>query len=123
MKSSEITVRFNDVDEFIKELKADKRRIYRRLVRVTTNYETINHTMIYNISVFASYVTNGIIVFLNAKCGEIWRMPDSDTDKATYSRRDSFYRDIEAACAICKLKSTGGVYEFDGHKKQQAVRW
>jgi hypothetical protein len=116
---SNIAVRYNDTGEFLEELSSLKtKNIHGRLVRMTTQYRTNPRNSTRQVSVLSSFITSAeTIIYLEADCGTESPIGMDEINKKVFAKRDSFYRDIQAACAVKKLKISGGVHEFNGITK------
>lgn len=103
------TVIFHDVDEFLKELEKDAKRVERSIVRMTSRYKSVMNLPISTLEVVAYYVLDGSLVSLTAYCGDIWR--HERTDRPALDKRDSLYKKIEEKCQQLRLEVRAGSIE------------
>jgi hypothetical protein len=105
-----MTVRFNSVQEFGNELRADPPK----LLRLTKSFAQADTLPIQNVSVLATYVnSNGQIVRLERYIGQCYagRVPETDIDRQVIHRADKVVRELETLAQELKIEVRAGVYE------------
>ena len=74
-------VRFSVVEEFLAELAAEPQAVEDRIVRVTLNYQQSPQVpFVYHLSVVASFLAHGKLVYLKQACGDVWQEKDYAPD-------------------------------------------
>ncbi|HWP59481.1 MAG TPA: hypothetical protein VNL14_16435 [Candidatus Acidoferrales bacterium] len=115
-------VRFNDPQEFLREIAQDKERIHRKIVRLTTLYTQSKTLPIMYVSVLATALIEGetpardSIVRLEHFCGDI--MGVGHTDEKTRERVSKAQGVIEGYCRDMDLDVRAGVYEAEKPAKE-----
>lgn len=103
------TVKFNDVDEFLTELKADAEHVDRDLIRITFRHRAEQSTPFRSIAVIASAVIGGHVVTLEARSGTFFGgSPEADTAKQEAQKAAAA---IEAAAKELGMEVRAGVFE------------
>ena len=113
-----ITVKFNQVSEFLDELKLERER--KRVVgpiRLTTLYSRDkNITSVRLLTVLATAVVDvdgcKQIIRLERFCGDLWGR--GDLDNKTYENQRKIYKEIEEKAQELNLEIRAGVYEAPG---------
>src|SRR5919108_16051 len=73
-------VRFNVVSEFVEELEVDKELVEDKILRVSRIYQQAKTAPLVNLSVVATCVVRGKIVYLRQFCGQMFE-PHPGTDQ------------------------------------------
>jgi hypothetical protein len=105
-----MTVRFNSVQEFTAELRADPPKV----LRATKSFTQTDTLPIQHVSVIATYLNSaGQIVRLDRYVGQCYagRVPETDIDRAVMDRADKVIRELETLAQEFKIEVRAGVYE------------
>lgn len=102
-------VKFNDVDEFLAELKLDAADVDRRVVRVTSRWRRCEPQPLQSLSVVATYVADGQVVLLECPCGTFF--PDLPEGAEARNRCSKRREAIEAFATGLGLEVRAGVFE------------
>jgi hypothetical protein len=105
-----MTVRFNSIQEFTAELRADPPKV----LRLTKSFAQTDHAPLQHVSVIATYVnTGGQIVRLDRHIGQMFggRMPETEIDRKVMDRADKVIRELETFAQEFKIEVRAGVYE------------
>jgi len=108
-----ITVSFNQVDEFVKELKqSNEFEILKHTVRLTRLYRRDGTLPIQRVSIVATFVTSSWLVRLDQHIGQVWGNK-SQEDAAVEMLCQKAVAEIEKQCAEQNLIVTAGVFTND----------
>lgn len=105
------TTKFNDVDDFLAELKLDAAagEVDRLIVRVTNRWRTVPGSPLHALAVVASYTVADQVVSLESNCGSFFPpMQEDEKAKATADKRRAA---IELVAEKCGLQVRAGVFE------------
>lgn len=104
-------VKFNDIGEFLAELRLDAGEVQRKILRVTNRWRRVDTYPIQSLSVVATYVTevDGQLVFLESQCGEF--MPDSAEAQRVRDTAEKRRASVEAFASGLGLEVRAGVFE------------
>lgn len=102
-------VKFNDLDEFIGELRRDAAEVERKILRVTVRHRTDGQMPIRSMAVVASAVVAGHVVTLQAPCGTY--LPGTgEADGVSVAAKERLAA-LEAAAGELGLEVRAGVFE------------
>jgi hypothetical protein len=104
-----ITVHFNDVGEFIDELKAGPPG--EKIVRVTRSFAQSQTLPITNVTILATALRDGQIIRLSRYVGQYLGSHDGDEKRHVDTRAEKIMAEIEGAAKELGLEVRAGVYE------------
>lgn len=100
-------VRFNALNEYLDELKADQPPT--KIVRLTRSFRQQTHLPIQTLYVLSTYVNkHGEVVQLEMRMGDLWNSPD---DKGVQERASKNIEEIERTALSFACEVRPGVYE------------
>jgi len=102
-------IRFNNLDEFIKEIEKDKDKIHRGIVRLATVQKALEVSSLYAVKVIAAYRVGDEVVELEQFCGNWWR-EDKKEGKVWDEAKETCEK-ISKTCKESGLEIRAGVYE------------
>jgi hypothetical protein len=102
------TARFHQVDEFIEELRRDRDKIDRGLVRVTCRHT--RGTPMYSLTVVASAIVGNVVLLLERRCGE-YMFPDDGPGRQVRDKAEQYAAALQAECQALGLETRSGVFE------------
>lgn len=102
-------VRFNDANEFLKELAKDRDHVERRIVRLTNLYRPSQRVpSIQHLSVVATTRVGRELVRLETYCGDLWNL---GRDQSVLDKAKVLHQTIEDGCASLGLEVRSGVLD------------
>ena len=103
------TVKFNDTDEFIEELRRDADAVDRKVLRLTFRYRLVDPSPMQSMAVVASAVIAGHVVELEDRCGTFFQQTrEADEVRAAAKKRADA---IRVAAEELGLEVRSGVFE------------
>ena len=106
-----VTVKFNEVDEFLEEIEKDHRDIERGVVRVTNMFRTSRISLTTrNTLVVSTYVLRHQLVRLEVYCGDLWGV-NAEDDQKVMARAEEVQDRIAAKCKEVGLELRSGILE------------
>jgi hypothetical protein len=105
-----MTVRFNSVQEFEAELRADPPKV----LRATKSFAQTNHLPIQHVSVIATFLNSaGQIVRLDRYVGQyLGRGPETSLDRTVMDRADKVLKQLEMLAREFNIEVRAGLYEI-----------
>lgn len=104
-----ITVKFNEPDEFIDEIRREKDSLEGRILRITNQYRQSKSLPLHYVSVIATALARGQIIRMEKYVGETAGM--GEEDKKTVNRAGSVQDDLKTAAAEMGLEVRAGIYQ------------
>lgn len=112
-ESARVSTRFNDVDEFLEELRAEPPAA--KIVRVTMSFQQSQTLPVQNVSVWAGYMRQhgGILerVRLERYVGQRFIHHEDETSKKVMEKAEGLVKQISEAAKVLGLEVRAGVYE------------
>jgi hypothetical protein len=106
-----VTVKFNDVDEFVANLRQDADLVERKLVRLTFRHKAADPTLpIRSMSLVASAVVGGQVVTLLTDCGSYMQGSADEHGQVAAAARAAAGK-VEAVARELGLEVRPGVIE------------
>jgi hypothetical protein len=106
-----MTVVFNSTEEFLEELDKDRKKIDRRIVRLTVlHQESKLSPNIKHLHAMATFLVKGEIVMLSEYCGDIWGI-ETERNDVTAKRVDDKLGAVETFCKMHRLEVRSGKLE------------
>ena len=102
------TIRFHQVSEFLDELRKDRGKVDRGIVRMA--FRHTKNPPLTTLTLVASAVVAGHVVTLERRCGE-FMFADGPDSKPVQDRGDEFADMVKQACAEMNLEVRSGVFE------------
>ena len=104
-------VTFNDLDEFLAELKADAGKISPKILRVTTRYSRVGSLPLTRIRVVATALAYDYIVTLDWLVGDSLADVSGGVEKKFADQVGKAYAALEDAAKALGLEVRPGVFE------------